>query len=334
MHFFSILLAAGTASLALAAPITDKKKRVSKFQFFGVNESGPEFGNTNLPGALGKDYVWPTLSTIDTFVNQGFNTFRINIMMERIIPNSMTGSLDATYLADLKTTVEYITNKGAYALILPHNYGRYYDNIITDTSGFEAFWKTLAGAFSNNSKVIFDTNNEFHDMDQSLVVQLNQAAINGIRAAGATSQYITVEGNDWTGAWTWTTGQNGATMGALTDPNNKLIYQMHQYLDSDGSGTSATCVSSTIGKERLVAATQWLKSNGKKGIIGEFAGGANSQCETAVQGMLSYMQQNSDVWLGALWWAAGPWWGDYIFSIEPTSGTAYSAYMSTLTAAE
>jgi hypothetical protein len=39
-----------------------------------------------------------------------------------------------------------------------------------------------------------------HDMDQSLVVNLNQAAINGIRAAGATSQYITVEGNDWTRA--------------------------------------------------------------------------------------------------------------------------------------
>ena len=45
-------------------------------------------------------------------------------------------------------------------------------------------------------------------MDQSLVVNLNQAAINGIRAAGATSQYITVEGNDWTGAWM---GRNHAT---------------------------------------------------------------------------------------------------------------------------
>ena len=142
-------------------------------------------------------------------------------------------------------------------------------------------------------------------MDQSLVVNLNQAAINGISAAGATSQYITVKGNDWTGAWTWTSGKNGATMGALTDPQNKIIYKTHQYLDSDGSGTSATCVSSTIGQERIQAATQWLKSNGKLGIIGEFAGGANGQCETAMQGMLSYMDSKSDVWLGALWWAGG-----------------------------
>lgn len=40
-------------------------------------------------------------------------------------------------------------------------------------------------------------------MDNSLVLRLNQAAIDGIRAAGATSQYILIEGNSWTGAWTW-----------------------------------------------------------------------------------------------------------------------------------
>jgi hypothetical protein len=65
MRFLSILLAAGTASLALAALAREKKKRVSKLKFFSVNESGLEFGITNLPGTNGKDYVWPTLSTID-----------------------------------------------------------------------------------------------------------------------------------------------------------------------------------------------------------------------------------------------------------------------------
>lgn len=60
------LLAAG-AELAFGAPAPPKEieKRVSKFQFFGVNEAGAEFGNTVLPGQLGKDYIWPTLSTID-----------------------------------------------------------------------------------------------------------------------------------------------------------------------------------------------------------------------------------------------------------------------------
>lgn len=75
-------------------------------------------------------------------------------------------------------------------------------------------------------------------------------------------------------------------MGALTDPQN-IIHQMHQYLDSDGSGTSATSVSNIIGQGRIQAVTQWLKNNGKLRIIGESAGGANSQCKTAVQGILS-----------------------------------------------
>lgn len=82
-------------------------------------------------------------------------------------------------------------------------------------------------------------------------------------------------------------------MGSLTDPENKLVYQMHQYLDTDGSGTSPNCVSSTVGAERLVAATNWLRANKKIGLIGEFAGGVNAQCQTAIAGMLQYMNDNS-----------------------------------------
>lgn len=113
----------------------------------------------------------------------------------------------------------------------------------------------------------------------------------------------------------------------LTDPEDKIVYEMHQYLDSDGSGTSATCVNSTIGADRIAEATQWLKTNNKKGIIGEFAGGANDVCKEAVQGMLTALNDASDVWMGAMWWGAGPWWADYIFSMEPSSGTGYKYYM-------
>lgn len=81
---------------------------------------------------------------------------------------------------------------------------------------------------------------------------------------------------------------------------------MHQYLDSDGSGTSAECVSSTIGVERIAAATQWLKDNNKKGIIGEYAGGKNTQCMQAVTGLLDQLKANTDVWMGAMWWGGGP----------------------------
>lgn len=72
---------------------------------------------------------------------------------------------------------------------------------------------------------------------------------------------------------------------------------MHQYLDSDGSGTSATCVSSTIGSERLASATTWLQQNNLKGFLGEIGAGNNTQCIQAVQGALCSMQQ-SGAWIG------------------------------------
>ncbi|PMD35398.1 glycoside hydrolase family 5 protein [Hyaloscypha variabilis F] len=327
MHFGHLLVVASTAVLAVAAPSTGLKKRVKKFQFFGVNESGAEFGNTAIPGQLGKDYTWPPTSTIDTLVGKGLNIFRIPILMERIIPTSMTGTVNETYAQGLQTYVNYITGKGAYAIVDPHNFARYYGNVISDYNGFQAFWKTLAGLYASNSKVIFDCNNEPHDMGSASVPQLMQACIDGVRAAGATSQYIFVEGTSYTGAWTWTTTSGNTNLASLTDPQNKIVYEMHQYLDSDGSGTSATCVSSTIGSERIKDATQWLKTNKKIGIIGEFAGGANSVCESAVTDMLTYMDQNTDVWLGGIWWGGGPWWNNYIYGMEPPSGSAYTAVL-------
>lgn len=242
--------------------------------------------------------------------------------------NTMDSSLQTAYLANLTDVVNYITGQGAYAILDPHNFGRYYGNIITNVNAFETFWKNLATAFRSNTKVIFDTNNEYHDMDQTLVFQLNQAAIDGIRAAGATAQHIFVEGNSYSGAWTWATVNDN--LKDLSDPQGKLVYEMHQYLDSDGSGTSADCVSSTIGQERVASATKWLRDNKKLGVLGEFAGGANDNCKTAVTGLLNHLQSNSDVWLGALWWAGGPWWANYIYSFEPPSGTGYQYYDSLL----
>jgi hypothetical protein len=66
----------------------------------------------------------------------------------------------------------------------------------------------VAKRYASNDHVIFDTNNEFHDEDNALVASLNQKAIDAIRGAGATSQYIFVEGNSWTGAWHWVSTLN------------------------------------------------------------------------------------------------------------------------------
>ncbi|KAK8017390.1 cellulase [Apiospora rasikravindrae] len=320
-------LVTSTKTTAAGAPTSTSK---GKFKWFGINQSVAEFGEKNLPGVWGKDFYFPSDETIATLISQGYNAFRVAFLMERLVPDKLTASASAGYLANLTHTVDTITKAGAYAILDSHNYGRYYGNVITDASQFKAYYATLAGAFKGNDKVVFDTNNEWHDVDQQVVLDMNQAAIDAIRAAGATSQYIFAEGNSWTGAWHWNTTNDN--LKALKDPQDKLVYEMHQYLDGDGSGTSDVCVSGEIGVQRVVGATEWLRQNGKKGIIGEYAGGANSQCEAAVKGMLDHMLANSDVWMGAIWWAGGPWWADYIYSFEPPSGTGYKYYNSILKA--
>ena len=170
--------------------------------------------------------------------------------------------------------------------------------------------------------------NEYHEMDQELVLNLNQAAIDGIRASGATKQWIFAEGNSWSGAWTWV--EVNDNLKALKDPSDKLAYEMHQYLDADGSGTAETCVSETIGTERLQAATKWLRENNKVGVIGEFAGGVNDVCKKALTGFLDTLVDNEEVWKGAIWWAAGPWWADYMFNMEPEQGPGYAGMFDLL----
>jgi len=305
----------------------------TKFKLFGVNESGAEFGNTVVPGVLGTDYTWPSPSSIDYFTSNGFNAFRIPFLMERISPpaTGLTGPLDQTYLGGLKTLVSYITGKGAFAIIDPHNFMIYNGATISSTSDFQTWWKTLSNEFKTNPNVIFDVMNEPHDIPATTVAQLNQAAVNGIRSSGATSQLILLEGTSWTGAWTWTSSGNAAAFTGIQDPNNNFAIEMHQYLDSDGSGTNDTCVSSTIGADRIADATTWLQTNNIKGFLGEIGAGSNPTCLSAIQGALCSMQ-TSGVWLGALWWAAGPWWGNYYQSIEPPSGPAVAQIVPALKA--
>ncbi|KZV84842.1 glycoside hydrolase [Exidia glandulosa HHB12029] len=305
-------------------PVTCPTEGRTKFELFGVNESGAEFGSGKVPGVLGTDYTWPTTASVDFFLAKGFNTFRIAFLMERIAPlaTGLTGPLDPTYLSGLSTIASYITSNGGFAVLDPHNYMRY-NNTIISTDDFAAFWTTLATVFKDDDHIIFDLQNEPHDIPAADVFDRSQAAINAIRATGATKQLILVEGTSWTGAWTWTTSSgNGDVFGAITDPNNNTAIEMHQYLDIDGSGTNGTCVSSTIGSERIASATQWLKDNNLKGFLGEIGGGSNDDCIRAIQGALCDMQLSGGTWLGALWWAAGPWWAAYFMSIEPSNGAA------------
>ena len=295
-------------------------------KYRGVNLAGADFGESNLPGTFGVDYTYPTNAEATYFKSKGMNIIRLPFRWERLQP-TLNAALDPTELNRLQTFVNQAIAVGHTVVLDPHNYARYKNNIIGASSvtnaNFADFWGRLATVYKNNPAVIFGLMNEPNSMSTETWVAAANAAIASIRAAGA-NNVIAVPGNGWTGAHSWDQNwygtANSIAMLSIQDSANNIMFEAHQYLDSNSSGTSDVCVSPTIGAERLVTFTNWLRTNGKKGFLGEFAGGNNATCNQSIANMLAYMQANADVWAGWTWWAAGPWWGGYIFTIEPSNG--------------
>ncbi|MFO0564959.1 MAG: glycoside hydrolase family 5 protein [Polyangiaceae bacterium] len=288
-----------------------------------MNLAGAEFGEGNLPGTYGTHYTYPTNAELDYFVGKGMDTFRVPFRWERL-QHAKTGALDATELGRLDAVVAYATGKSANVILDPHNYARYFGGVVgsagVSNADFGDFWGKLAAHYKSNPRVIFGLMNEPHDLPTEQWLAAANAAIAAIRGAGA-DQLVLVPGNAWTGAHSWTQNwygtANSQVMGGIVDSKNNYAFELHQYLDADYSGTQASCQSATIGSQKLADVTAWLKSKGKKGFLGEVAGGNNATCQAAIGDMLTYMKQNQDVWMGFTWWAAGPWWGNYMFTLEP-----------------
>jgi endoglucanase len=78
MLLTNIFAAAALVGSAFAAPADKETRQNKKMKWFGINESGAEFGEANIPGVYNKDYTWYDKKQIDTFVGQGMNMFRIN----------------------------------------------------------------------------------------------------------------------------------------------------------------------------------------------------------------------------------------------------------------
>lgn len=294
----------------------------------GMSQAAADFGETNLPGVKGKDYTWPSAESIKHFSHLGFGAVRLPFRWERLQPTK-NSDFATEYWGDLQTSVSTIVDSGAVAILDPHNYARYFGEIIgaegssVSVEDFLDFWNRLATHYKDNANVAFAIMNEPNTMSTSLWARTAQAAIKAIREAGAT-QLVLVPGNGWTGAHCWTENwydTNGSLSNAeafadFVDPGNNFAFEMHQYLDSDASGQSPVCASATSGVDGLKQATPWLQEHGFRAFLGEFSAGANDLCEEAIGNMVDHLDQNPEQWLGWAWWAAGPWWGDGWSSIE------------------
>jgi endoglucanase len=331
-------LLALTATFAVTASADNR--------FAGVNLSGAEFGvaGRTLPGTYNTDYIYPNSAEVDYYRGRGMNIIRLPFRWERLQPTNQA-ALDPTELGRMSALVSYATANGLYVILDPHNFQRYWPDTssfntmqsgsqglvggaLVPNAAFSNFWYQVANIFRANDRVIFGLMNEPNAVPEDQMVASLNAAIAGIRASGATNM-IFVPGNRWDGAWTWSSGPdaqgaaNAVALLGIVDPGSNCVFEVHQYLDSDGSGSRTNIASATIGVERLTNFTAWARSHQGKGFLGEFAvpgaaiGGTNLG-GSALTNMLSYIRTNSDVWLGWTYWGGGPWWGSNpLFPIEP-----------------
>lgn len=331
--------ATAPAPTATTPPVPTSPPPTRPVPYRGVNLAGAEFGGT-IPGVEGSDYQFPTKAEVDYFASKGMTAFRIGFLWERLQP-ALYGEFATTYAAHLDTIVTYAASRGVKVILNPHNFARYRGQLVgsaaVPNAAFADFWRRLSSKYASTPNVLFNLVNEPNTMPTEQWVSGANAAIAAIRGAGA-HQTIIVPGNAWTGAHSWTQTwygtSNAVAMLSVTDPDDNVWFEAHQYLDSTAGGTDAACVSTTAGRERLAPFLSWLRANKKKGFIGEFAGGNNATCKTAITDMVSFMNAQSDVLMGWLWWAAGPAWGNYTFTLEPkvSSGvTTDSPFMAWLT---
>jgi aryl-phospho-beta-D-glucosidase BglC (GH1 family) len=292
------------------------------FSLLGVNLSGAEYN----PGSTleGTNYVYPSDAEIDYYASKGMNVIRLPFLLERVEPVA-GGPLSTTELGYIDQVVAYAATKGIDVILDPHDYGYEYGTVIGTTSAsnttFANFWGELAAHFASTPNVMFGLMNEPNAVTPTQWLASANAAIAAIRAAGATSQQILVPGTYWDTASSWVSSGNAQVLGSgIVDPSHNFAFEVHQYLDAGQSGTSSTVVSTTIGVERLTAITQWAEATGNKLFLGEFGVASDSTSLSSMNKMLSYMAQHTDVWEGGTYWAGGPWWGSYMYSIEPTNG--------------
>jgi endoglucanase len=93
------------------------------------------------------------------------------------------------------------------------------------------------------------------------------------------------------------------------------------YLDRDTSGMYADKTETfapDLGINRAKPFVDWLRANNLRGFIGEM--GVPHYAPDAIVAMdnlLGYLRDNC---VPITYWAAGPWWGNYILALDVTGG--------------
>lgn len=286
----------------------------------GVNLSGAEYNSSSTH--IYFDYTYPTKGEVDYYTKKGLKVFRVPVLSSRILSASMSNNGGGSDWKALTGFIATAAAAGASVIIDIHQYGTMPSGLVgkdaAATVEFVAAWTELAKRLKGTPNVIFGLMNEPHAQSATEWLKGVNGAIAQIRAQGA-QQLILVPGSYWDGAHNWTSTDNATVMVGVSDPAHNFAFEVHQYLDQYSSG-STPAVAKGSGKTSLVSFTAWARAHNVKGFLGEFGFAASADAMAEGDDLVAYMAANKDVWKGWTYWAGGPWWGNYMFSVEPSNG--------------
>ena len=195
--------------------------------------------------------------------------------------------------------------------------------VIKELRELDEAWAKLAKLYANDDQVVFGLMNEPNTMPVAQWVDAANAATDAIRNKAGAKNLILVPGTAWTGAHSWLKpidGEpNGVALKDFHDPGNNFAFEVHQYFDDDFSGTKGNCSRAKDAVAAVENFTDWLKSNGYRGMLGEFGAPKGEACVAAIRAMVDVVERNKDVWTGWTYWVAGDWWSpEEPLNIQPT----------------
>jgi endoglucanase len=320
---FALALLLGCGCMVHAAPAVAEDPL---YFARGMNLSSGELNPDHKPAIYAKDYIYPPPQELDYYAGKGFTVVRLPYRWERLQP-SLFGELDGAELGRIKTFVAAAQARGMKVIVSPHNFGRYFlhgnETLIgtadVPIAAFADFCRKVAGALVGNDAVYgLSLMNEPHD-SQGLWKQTAQAGLDAIRTVDR-ERLVLAPGDDWSGAWSWRHYNDDFL---LNDSAGHILYEAHQYFDLDHSGTYKTgftlnAASIDRGVEWVQPFAEWLTAHRVKGILTEF-GVPNDDPRwlELTRRLLAYLAKENIPWV---YWAGGPWWGDYPLSAEPKNG--------------
>ncbi|KAL8802259.1 MAG: hypothetical protein Q9182_003910 [Xanthomendoza sp. 2 TL-2023] len=304
-------------------------------QYSGVNIAGFDFGCETTGKCDTSKVVAPLheykgqdgAAQMQHFVKDDrLNAFRLPIAWQFLVEKP-GAPLNAANMKQYDALVKACLATGSLCIIDIHNYARWDGQIIGQggpaDEEFADLWSQLATQYKSTPKVAMGIVNEPHEVpDIKRWAQTCQTVVNAIRKAGASDHYIMLPGNGYTSAGSFVSSGSAAALQTVKDADgstDKLIFEVHKYLDGDNSGTSPECISNNI--DAFADLTAFLKTSKRRALLAEVGGGSkDSSCLKNLCELLGYLNQNGDVYLGYLGWGAGSFDATYELALTPTEG--------------